>query len=451
MPSRRRAMKHNDKRWTLHRALARLVLAAALAGVGLPAAGAQGPSMLEELPPRGAAEPFGDEPPPGPADFEELHTLRVDEGPILVEPTWSGAPVRTDFVGDMIRRRDWFLKADFVILNRGRGDKVPLSVKVERSEGGLSPTQGINPAIPRALTGTSALLRTAPGTRLTLGRHLGVDDRNRDWDLEFTYFGLFDWSGANQLVTTPNPFSDFNFGLLFLTNNDTLPGFNGAVDHRVAYTSDLNNLEMNVRITQRPARDRRVLSPNGVWTRELNSDLYFDLLGGLRFIRQHEQFTFTSRGADADLQRGDYFIETENDLIGLQIGGGAVYERGWWNVGASGKAGGYVNLADQHSVVNFADDRAGTSSSGFFLAPLPENRDERAGSQALAGVGELELFAAAHLRNNIRVRAGWNLMLIQGLALAPEQINFENHGVATISDSGLNVNTGWTLGAEMLW
>ena len=387
----------------------------------------------------------------------------LDSGVLLPEGDYSGI-TRLESSQSLIRRRTWYIEQDVTILERGRPREATISTK-QRGSNTFDATLNIPFREFQSLGASSAQLRSAPGAHITLGRHLFTDNLNRDWELEFTYWGLFEWEGVHKIRANPGLINISNNGLraniselIFVSQDDIMPGFNYAISHTSNYRSNLNSFELNTKVLQRPGSDRLVLSPNGVWTREMDSNLYYSFLGGLRFLRQYEDFSLVSIGDQLTNQvvdrHGRYIVQSFNDLVGLQIGGDVTYEHAWWSLGARGKLGTYVNYAQQHSRVIIRDGLAGTNivlADGERLPVAPADRDELAKDETLAMTGELQISATARLRQNIRLRSAFDLLWVQGLALAPEQVNFQNDRVPVVKISGFNVNPGVSLGFEMNW
>jgi hypothetical protein len=342
---------------------------------------------------------------------------------------FEGFPSQVYYTSDWFNRGDWYTQQDAMILNRGKPRPQAIS-------GLLSASQGQILVFGEFLTTQSARLRTSPGTRITIGRRLGRDMENRDREMEFTFLGLFEWEGQNQLTSTPAS----NQQQIFLIEDPFVGGFSGVQFHRMTYGAKLNSFEANYRLQFRPGMDRMLMNPDGTWVRESNAGWVPTLRGGLRYLMLDENFHLEARGQDPDERRGDYIVATENDLIGLQVGFDLEHHAGWWNLGVRNTLGGFVNFTNQRSLVTFVDTE-----------DIPANRDEIARATPMAFIGELQLYGSVQLVTNVYLRAAWDLQYIQGLALAPEQLHFVSQETPIINLSGFSVNTGLSLGFEMNW
>ena len=98
--------------------------------------------------------------------------------------------------------------------------------------------------IPRLST-QSPEMGVASGYTGTITRYLGRDSGNCDQFLEFTYWGLNDWSGRATAYggrgITASPDGPISTGGLISPFPSDLGGFNRADEHSLAYESLLNN------------------------------------------------------------------------------------------------------------------------------------------------------------------------------------------------------------------
>jgi hypothetical protein len=197
---------------------------------------------------------------------------------------------------------------------------------------------------------------------------------------EVSYFGLQDWN--EQATVTGN--NDLNLpGDLGLAANLDFFDADAVTE---TYSSRIHNVELN---------------HSWSWDETI-------WMIGFRYFQLNEHFNITS----TDVQTGssEYDIRTHNDLVGLQIGTriNRCTKRFWWDCTA--KAGVYGNLADQHQRV---DDFA-----GFVL------RNDEADAGHTSFIGDVSLNAAYKVREHVWIRAGYNLMWVQDVALAPNQLDF---------------------------
>jgi hypothetical protein len=233
----------------------------------------------------------------------------------------------------------------------------------------------------------------ATGTRVALTRHTRTG-----CDLEFTYFGIDSWNDTIVIADT-----------LFLP----LPGGNfflGAAPVTLVYESQLHSVEMNVTSPQ-------------------NDSL--TLLAGFRWMELNERFDASSPG-NPDV----YAVESGNHLYGLQIGGiftPIQTERFW--VEAKVVGGAYHNNMLVKATIFDGN---------------PRGRDQQ---HELAFVGELALTGIYQCTDRLALRAGYQLMLIDNVAVATDQITTHDVQPATIGvvNNGSLLYHGGFGGLEWTW
>ena len=231
-----------------------------------------------------------------------------------------------------------------------------------------------------------------PGMRLLVGWR---QDEFRAYEL--SYFGIFNWQASATVMGANNLAIPGDLGLASLD-------FFAADRMTLHYTSRLHNVEAN--LVESFATD---------WS----------LLAGFRYLTLNEDFGI--RSTDLDTGTSNYNIHTTNNLFGAQTGARVCrcWDRFGWD--ATAKAGIFGNAASQtQSVSDFPP--------GFFL------RDRRGSSGGqVAFVGDINLSAFYQLNDAWGLRAGYNLLWVQGVALAPDQLDFSD---TPTSGTGLNDRGG---------
>ena len=243
------------------------------------------------------------------------------------------------------------------------------------------------------------------GLRATVGMRL--------WEgraLEFSYFGLFQGT-ASAAAVSPSPsafliFPDNYFGNVFV-------GMSGA---QVNYSSWLHSFEMNLPCCCGCCAEccdgcgcgaaRDGCGCGAVRCRS------FEWFAGFRYIDLGQELNISAQKiVSGAVEDGAYDIRTANQLYGAQLG--ARLRRTWGRFGweATGKAGVFGNDARQ--------TQSATDFPNFALRPsVSSSRGEA------AFVGELNLSGLYRLTDVWNLRAGYNIMWIGDLALAPDQLDF---------------------------
>jgi hypothetical protein len=310
---------------------------------------------------------------------------------------------------------------------------------------------------------------------MTLGHYFARDTKNRDHFVEFSFWGLNNWTddasfdGSRVNVRNTQGEKTGEHGNLYsgyavtevlnnlnlsvpILNGTFVPGFDRVDQQTTFYRSSTNNFELNGRFTPRGREDRVVLYPNGKWRRECQPGRYISFLYGLRFFQLNEAFNFHGRGRtdtfdpttgqliDSQIFTGDYDIVTHNNLLGLQVGIDMTWRECRWAWGLYGKVGPYVNFNDQASDIN-----AGPEFAPTFVRRLAFSKH----SNSL--VGEAGVQGLYKFRPNLVGRASYDFTWVSGVALAPEQLQFDANPVNTINANGFIFMHGAKVGLEWLW
>jgi Putative beta barrel porin-7 (BBP7) len=288
-----------------------------------------------------------------------------------------------------------------------------------------------------------------PGLRATVGMRLCGGRA-----LEFSYFGLFQ-GNASAVAVKPDENAFLTFpgnlaGNVFVNMNRT----------QVNYSSWVHSFEVNLPCCcgccdesgctevrdECGCTERRddcgsgtVRDNCGRGTVRCHS---FEWFGGFRYLNIGEELNISAQRIVAgEVEEGAYNIRTANHLYGGQLGARL---RRWgdrfgWE--ATGKAGIFGNDAQQtQSVTDFPN---------FPLRPTVSSS-----SGEVAFVGEINLSALYRLTNVWNLRAGYNVLWIEGLALAPDQLDFNFASSPSgnqLHDGGGMFLHGVNLGLEARW
>ena len=231
-----------------------------------------------------------------------------------------------------------------------------------------------------------------PGVRVTYGEVVNCTP------VEITYFGFHDWNSSIAL----------DAGGLDVPVGPDGGAFDGANFVEASYSSELHSLEVNVL----QFRDDRL-----TW------------VTGIRYIDAEEDFLLRVDNGN----QGGMVITGDNRLLGLQ--GGANYSRGCngWCYTAYGRAGLFVNFAERDFRIRdegFPDNNA-----------VGENNDTE-----FAFVGQIGVGLTRHLGYGLKLRGGYELLWIDGLTLAAEQLGAG--GLAPMNTNGETLYDGGYLGLE---
>ena len=275
-----------------------------------------------------------------------------------------------------------------------------------------------------------------PGVRASARYQVGAVH-----NIEANFLGAIDWS-THAVVRGNDPQTpDTLYSVFSEFGNNPLGGYvafgtGQSFVQSLRYSSEFDSVELNMRRTWQ-TRSCRV---------------YGSCLAGIRYVRLAEEFDYASEVQDhADPINGGntgdssmlYSTDTDNDLIGFQIGGeltGCILPG--LLIGTDIKAGIYGNSAKQGTVVR---------STGL-------NNDviEFADSDEAAFVGEFGIFLMHQIHPLVKIRGGYSLLVVDGVALATENFNPESpftgaDRTVSINDNGNAFYHGGLLGLELGW
>ncbi len=249
------------------------------------------------------------------------------------------------------------------------------------------------------------------GPRLSLIRH-----RQCAWDLELNYFSI---TGSHANADFPQSALPGGIGSLIVDDQIFLPVNEVSFEER----SRLYSGEFNLR---RPINE------------------WLTTLVGFRWVEFYDNYQ--AQGLEAfvlnPLTPFTHAINTHNNLYGFQIGDDLrlLHLPGRFSMKGIAKIGVFYNRAGQNSNLSASPDSLGN------LSAVTE------GSH-LAFLGELELMGSYQFTTHVALRGGYQVMWIEGVALAPGQIPVTNlvAGTADIATSGGLFYHGATAGLEVTW
>ena len=355
----------------------------------------------------------------------------------------------------------WYGSAENVWMGRNReyrrvvGRDVLIPVPAGRNKQGVFVTD----SIPYDL---------APGARVTLGTFVGRDYLNRDQSLEFTYYGGFSFAindTWNAIILNSGTASSF----LVPTLAAASPGFTGAQEYDLKTTSNFNSMELNWKIHRRLGRDKVTMSPNGEWTRHAERGWLPSLIVGPRIANVNETCTFSGRmpGQPVSTFGGDYTINTQNWLLGLNLGGELISQNEFFYWGLRGRAAPAISLtANQQSfygVNNYLPSQIpirGLDGNQIVIDGVPQTVTvpqgteawQMAATQTAPGfLGDLTILAGWNVTPNFAVQCSYDFLWVGGLATATRQFNMNKIRQNPIDGGGQMFLNGFAFGINGTW
>jgi hypothetical protein len=235
---------------------------------------------------------------------------------------------------------------------------------------------------------------------------------NESSSMEFTYWDVQNFRRSITLTGDQNLILPGDFALPPATFD-----FFGASLMQIDYLSNIKNTELN-------------------FIQRLPYDKFYAMVG-FRHLDIREQFNLASTQPIFDT--GHYVLNTGNHLNGGQLG--MIFRQDWdlFTVEGTGKAGMYVNNDHQsNKIIDF----------GNFVF-----RDASAKGSNQSFVGELNLNGVYRVSGNWQVRMGYNLIWVNRLVLAPDQIDFTDTAISgtNLYHRGNVLMHGASFGLEASW
>lgn len=204
-----------------------------------------------------------------------------------------------------------------------------------------------------------------------------VDKSNRFDAIGVRYFGVESWQANTSTAVT---------GIWRFPSSPGVFALDARID--AGYESELHSLEIHL------LRDS---SSHGRWT----------WLAGFRWLQLNERMHMDVYDFNVSAYVGDYIYTTKNNLFGGQIGAEAkILDRERFWIDGFAKAGIYGNVASNRYLLI---DETGTH---------PFSNDQQ---DQVAFVGDLGLTATYQCTKHLALQGGYQLLWIQGVAIAGDQ------------------------------
>jgi hypothetical protein len=276
-----------------------------------------------------------------------------------------------------------------------------------------------------AITSTDLQFPVASGMRAFVGRH-GCDGPG--WELG--YLGIYGMSAVDTVAGNGNL--------------DIAPPLNGKVASlagaslaQASYGSAINGAEANLLATQEFFHLPRL---NGYEADRLPFVAMVDWLAGFRWAGLEEQAGITL--ATPGLGASRYAVRSSSNLFGGQVGvrGRIDWER--WGLEGQGKAAlaGVSLTQAQSPVVDAVNGEVFRGARG-------------ARGSDVGGIFDWSVTLVRHINDMWSIRAGYTMLWLTGVALAPDQFNFTTDTLAGTTIVGGNTIwlQGATIGLEGRW
>ncbi len=311
----------------------------------------------------------------------------------MYAPAYAQAPAYAPaaaFAPARSKQANWIVGSRALIFNRDFEDDYSLSA---------------NPS-GDYLFSTDADSGTFGGVEGVIGRR-GCNGKG--W--EFRYWGLFP-SDARASISGSPVYSNLR-GLDYLNYDpyNALQVYNFATTHQIVRRNDFHNFELNF------------LKNAGCACGFLCKCLNIELLAGVRYFRFDESFRYSAFSNDpAYPEEFRYDLDVENDLVGFQLGARTehcISKKLRFNTGT--KFGIYNNnISARQSIQDNFGNYAYVNSGPFTGRDFTVSSDKN----DVAFLGEFDFGASYQISCRTRLTAGYRVLAVSGVALAPGQIPF---------------------------
>jgi hypothetical protein len=225
---------------------------------------------------------------------------------------------------------------------------------------------------------------------------------------QFVYWGLYPGE-AFQEISGPG-LSTYQTGL---ANVAVAPGaqdlqtyFDNADSNYAYRTNEIHNIEANF------------LRNGGTFTTRRGRAGTFELLGGFRWFQFNENFGYGAFSAAGDPTAVEYDIDVENTLLGFQVGGRTEFCLSDRLSASIATKLGFFNNGINHEQ-NIATN---TGAFAYRTAAGVDDYGYVSDKNDFSMLGEFDMGTSYRMSCNSRIRMGYRVIGISGIALAPNQI-----------------------------
>ncbi|HEV7281432.1 MAG TPA: BBP7 family outer membrane beta-barrel protein [Pirellulaceae bacterium] len=209
-----------------------------------------------------------------------------------------------------------------------------------------------------------------------------------------------------------------------VTDVDSL--YQNAAHHRIRMENEIHNVELN--LFNSPISggiyDAGVYGAGYAYGGHAAPTVAMNVLGGVRYLRFDENFLFSADPTDGVFTGAadeiHYHIETENNLIGFQIGGNASwFATRRFSVNTGTKLGLFANQMNHRQAIYGSNGYATVGAVGPWAGQAYNVSSDDC---RISLLGELDLGASYQVCSWMKVTGGYRVMAVSGVALTENQI-----------------------------
>lgn len=297
-------------------------------------------------------------------------------------------------------------------------------------------------------------LGAQPGLRFLVGRTIWADpcddrgcvakpcetpDAFRSLSVELGYLGLLQQQVTTRYSANPStPLGAMASRFAGIGSDGTITPvlwpFDYANINTLTYRSRFDSAELNLR-----------------YSTSAGQRMPIEMLAGIRYMKLQENLDYLAGNTNPHLPAlvnvspwGAYSTRTDNDLIGLQLGGDLSYRlTADWSLMGRGRGGLLVNSASQRSNLN----------GSLVAGGMPFNDTGSASGVGMAGLFEFGIHTNYQLTSNLSLMVGYQGLYLSDLSTAPRQFmwNAEASGRNNLDRAGSLFFFGPAAGIEWKW
>ena len=234
--------------------------------------------------------------------------------------------------------------------------------------------------------------------------------------------------------------------------------YQNAARHRIRMENELHNVELN--LFNSPISggiyDAGVYGAGYAYGGHAAPTVAMNVLGGARYIRFDENFLFSTdptnsvfNGAADEVH---YHIETQNNLIGFQVGGNASwFATRRFSVNSGAKVGLFANQMNMNQSIYGSNGYATVGAVGPWAGQAYNVSSD---DTRISMLGELDLGASYQVCSWMKVTGGYRVVAVSGVALTENQIPTYFAGLDDVSEIDSNGDLllhGAYAGLEFCW
>lgn len=288
------------------------------------------------------------------------------------------------------------------------------------------------------------------GLDLDVTRYLGRNAFNYDIWMDLHFDGLYEWENEKTFGTSEALYSNYGIAGLTSYSYDVKETAEDGTESTKTYQSVLNSLNMKYQCEMNSAEaifqfrkrgrpDPLIGHPNGTWTRECQGGPRYTHLLGVNYTSYNEDLSWTGTSGIYDssnnyvgYEQGRLGLSTDNNLLGLVIGG---------------------DFADKHCVWAWGMTWSFTPYLNFMESSMELTNDQNVHSinklskTDVSYMAQWGIYVTYKTGKHIVWRLGYDLDCYGNLALAGENVMVSD----SIGHNNYNLFQQLSLGLKVVW